>query len=364
MPSAKKPSRFQMRSLGAGVFVAAVMAAAVAGFRYWPVHRSAALTERDTIVLADFANTTGDPVFDGTLRQGLSVQLEQSPFLSIVSDQQIHQTLLLMGQKTDAKLTPEIAREICQRTGSAAVLDGSIAQIGTPYLLTLKAVNCSDEETLASADVQATNKDHVLDALGKMATEMRNKLGESLSTLQKFDTPLEQATTSSLEALKAYSSARRETSPQLAIPLFKRAVELDPNFADAYAWLGIWYTSTGEPTVAVTYTSKAYELRERASEPEKYFISAIYYKEVPGNLERAEQTCKLWIQAYPRAEMPHDYLSAAIYPALGRYDAIPAEAREAIDLKPDDSAPYAFLIEGYAELNRFEEAKAVYRQAV
>jgi Flp pilus assembly protein TadD len=231
----------------------------------------------------------------------------------------------------------------------------------------VKAVNCSDGETLVSAEAQASDKDHVLDALGKTASEMRNKLGESLSTVQKFDTPLEQATTPSLDALKAYSSARRESSP-LAIPLFKRAVELDPNLAVAYAWLGIWYTSTGEPTIAAKYTSKAYELRDRVSEPEKYFISAIYFKEVPGNLEKAEQTAKLWIQAYPRAEMPHTYLAGAIYPALGRYDGVVSEAREAIGLNRNFSASYpasyAMLMEGYTALNRFNEAKATYRQAL
>jgi serine/threonine protein kinase/Flp pilus assembly protein TadD len=342
---------------GALVVVAAVLAG------HFLLRRPTKLTEKDTVVLADFVNTTGDPVFDGTLRQGLSVQLEQSPFLSIISDQQIQQTLKMMGQKPDAALTPEVARELCQRTGSATVLDGSIAKIGVPYLLTVRAVNCSNGETLASTEAQASDKNHVLDALGKTASEMRNKLGESLSTVEKFNTPLEQASTPSLEALKAFSSARRGTSP-LAIPLLKRAVELDPNFAVAYAWLGIWYTSTGEPTIAAGYTRKAYELRGRASEPEKYLISAIYYKEVTGNLEKAEQTCKLWMQAYPRAEMPHTYLSGAIYPAMGRYDGVLSEAREAIHLKPGFSASYAFLMEGYIELNRFDEAKATYRQAL
>ena len=172
-----------------------------------------ALTDKDTIVLADFTNATGDAVFDGALRQGLAVQLEQSPFLSLISDQQIQQTLGLMGQKPDARLTPEVARELCQRTASAAVLDGSIAQIGTPYLLTVKAVNCSNGKTLASTEAQASDKNHVLDALGKTAAEMRNKLGESLSTVEKFDTPLEEATTPSLEALKAFSSGKRAAFP-------------------------------------------------------------------------------------------------------------------------------------------------------
>jgi eukaryotic-like serine/threonine-protein kinase len=322
-----------------------------------------ALTDKDTIVLADFTNSTGDTVFDGTLRQGLSVQLEQSPFLSIISDQQIQQTLQMMGQKPDARLTPEIARELCQRTASAAVLDGSIAQIGTPYLLTLKTVNCSNGETLASTEAQASDKNHVLDALGKTASEMRNKLGESLSTVQKFDTPLEQATTPSLEALKAFSSGRGASSPPLAIPFLKRAIELDPNFAVAYAWLGVWFTAIGEPSIAADYTSRAYELRDRASEPEKYFISAIYYKEVTGNLEKAEQSCKLWAQDYPRAEMPHDYLSGGIYPQMGRYDGVVSEAREAIRLKPDYSVSYVLLMFGDMALNRLDDANATYRQA-
>ena len=339
-----------------------VIGLAVGGWLFFS-RKAHALTDKDTIVLADFTNTTGDAVFDGTLRQGLSVQLEQSPFLSIISDQQIQQTLQMMGQKPDAKLTPEIARELCQRTGSAAVLDGSIAQIGTPYLLTLKAVNCSNGESLASTEAQASDKNHVLDALGKTASEIRNKLGESLSTVQKFDTPLEQATTPSLEALKAFSSGRGAASPPLAIPFLKRAIELDPNFAVAYAWLGVWFTSIGEPSIAADYTSKAYELRDRASEPEKYFISAIYYKEVTGNLEKAEQSCKLWAQDYPRAEMPHDYLSGGIYPQMGRYDGVVSEAREAIRLKPDYSVSYVLLMFGDMALNRLDDANATYRQA-
>jgi tetratricopeptide (TPR) repeat protein len=270
----------------------------------------------------------------------------------------------MMGQKPDAKLTPEIARQLCQRTASAAVLNGSIAQIGNPYLLTVKAVNCSNGATLASTEAQASDKNHVLDALGKTASDIRNKLGESLSTVQKFDTPLEEATTPSLEALKAFSSGKRATSPPVAITFYKRAVELDPNFAVAYAWLGIWHTSIGEPTIAARYTRKAYELRERASEPERYFVSAIYYKEVLGNLEKAEQSGKLWMQAYPRSEAPHTYLSGAIYPAIGRYDGVIAEAKEAIRLNPNYPAPYVFLMDGYIALNRFDEANSAYRQAV
>jgi serine/threonine protein kinase len=355
-----KTTRFGWAAVAGATIV--VIGLAVGGWLFFS-RKAHALTDKDTIVLADFTNTTGDTVFDGTLRQGLSVQLEQSPFLSIVSDQKIQQTLQMMGQKPDARLTPEIARELCQRTASAAVLNGSIAQIGTPYLLTLKTVNCSNGETLASTEAQASDKNHVLDALGKTASEMRNKLGESLSTVQKFDTPLEQATTPSLEALKAFSSGRVAASPPLAIPFLKRAIELDPNFAVAYAWLGVWFTSIGEPSIAADYTSKAYELRNRASEPEKYFISAIYYKEVTGDLEKAEQSCKLWAQDYPRAEMPHDYLSGGIYPQMGRYDGVVSEAREAIRLKPDYSVSYVLLMFGDMALNRLDDANATYRQA-
>jgi len=324
-----------------------------------------ALTNKDTIVLADFTNTTGDPVFDGTLRQGLSVQLEQSPFLSIISDDQIQQTLQLMGQKPNTNLTPGIARQLCQRTGSVAVLDGSIAQIGTPYLLTVKAVNCSSGELLASTEAQASDKNHVLDALGKASSEIRSKLGESLNTVQKFNTPLEQATTPSLEALKAFSSGHKamsSTGDAAAIPLFKNAIQLDPKFALPYAFLGIAYNDIGESSVAADYTRKAYELRDRTSEPEKYFISARYNKEVTGNIEKAEQFCQLWIQAYPRSVVPLDNLAGAIYPVIGQYEKGAEEGRKAVSLDPDSAIHYALLSFDYISLNRLDEAKAAYGQ--
>ncbi len=324
------------------------------------------LTDKDVLVLADFTNTTGDPVFDGTLRQGLSVQLEQSPFLSIVSDEKIQQTLGLMGQPADAKLIPAIAREVCQRTASAAVLDGSIARIGTQYLLTLKAVNCESGKTLASTEAQASDENHVLDALGKVSVEIRNKLGESLSTIQKFDTPLEQATTPSLEALKAYSSgmqAIRTKGPEAATPFFKHAVELDPNFAVAYAYLGIMASTTLEPGLSVDYRTKAYELRDRASEAEKYWITATYHKGVTGNIPKAIEACDLWIQDYPRTEMPHLYLGAAVLPVVGQYERAVEESTEGIRLRPDFPLAYAFRIRAYTALNRFDEAKATYAQA-
>jgi eukaryotic-like serine/threonine-protein kinase len=325
-----------------------------------------ALTDKDTIVLADFDNKTGDPVFGGTLRQGLSVRLEQSPFLSIISDQQIQQTLQMMGQKPDARLTPEIARELCQRAGSAAILDGSITQIGTPYLLTVKAVNCSNGESLASTEAQASDKSHVLDALGKTASEIRNKLGESLSTVRKFDTRLEQATTPSLEALKAFSSGGKvlyATGEAEAIPFFERAIELDPNFALAYAWLGRMYGDIGESGMAADYSRKGYELRDRTSDPEKYFISAHFHIAVTGNMEKAEQSCELWTQAYPRSEGPHDFLSGIILPVFGQYEKAVENGREAVRLNPDNPISYRLVGASYIALNRLDEANATYKQA-
>ena len=326
-----------------------------------------ALTDKDTIILADFANATGDPIFDGTLRQGLSVQLEQSPFLSIISDEKIQQTLSLMGQPVDAKLIPAIAREVCQRTASAAVLDGSIARIGTQYLLTLKAVNCESGKTLASTEAQANDENHVLNALGNMSLEMRNKLGESLSTIKKFDTPLEEATTPSLQALKAYSSgmqSMRRKGPEAATPFFKRAVEIDPNFAVAYAFLGVMATTTLEPSLSVVYRTKAYQLRGRASDAEKYWITATYHKGVTGNIPKAIEACDLWIQDYPRSELPHLYLGAAALPVVGQYERAVEESAEGIRLRPDFPLAYAFGIGAYTALNRFDEAKATYAQTV
>jgi eukaryotic-like serine/threonine-protein kinase len=347
---------------------AAVMIVAL-GLGGWLLflRKAHALTDKDTIVLADFDNKTSDTVFDDTLRQGLSVELEQSPFLSIISDQRVRQSLEMMGQKRDAKLTPEIARELCQRTGSAAMLDGSIAQIGAQYLLTVKAVNCSSGETLASTEAEASDKNHVLDALGKTASEIRNKLGESLTTVQQFDTPLQQATTPSLEALQAFSSGIKvisATGSDAAIPFFKKAIELDPNFALAYAYLGIMENDIGESSMSVDYHRKAYELRDHTSEAEKYDVSSTFYKQVTGNIPKAIETCQLWAQAYPRAFHPHEILAGAILPVIGQYERAVAEGKEAIRLNPDFPIPYMQVIFSDIALNRLDEAKATYAQAL
>ncbi len=341
-----------------------IVALAVGGWLFFS-RKAHALTDKDTIVLADFTNTTGDTMFDGTLRQGLSVELEQSPFLSIISDQRLQQTLHLMGQKPDAKLTPEIARELCRRTGSAAVLDGSVGQIGAQYLLTIKAVNCSSGETLASTEAQASDKNHVLDALGKTASEIRNKLGESLTTLQKFDTPLEQATTTSLEALQAYSlglkTAQGKADAAAALPMFDRAIRLDPKFAMAYAWLGISYLNLGETSLASENTKKAYELRERVSEREKFYIEAHYYSVVIADLEKERQAYELWAQTYPRDDVPPRSLGNTFW-NLGHYDKALGEDQEALRLSAD-GRNYANLVIAYRLLYRLEDARATADEA-
>jgi len=349
----------------AGGAAITIVALAIGGWVFFP-RKTHALTDKDTIVVADFQNTTGDSVFDGTLRQGLSIQLEQSPFLSVISDEKIQKNLSMMGREPNARITPEIGRELCQKMRGSAVLDGSISQIGTKYLLTLKAVNCENGESLAGAELQAKDKNDVLDALGKTASDLRSRLGESLSTVQKYDTPLEQATTPSLEALKTLSVGMKvlfTSGDAAAIPFFTRAIELDPNFAMAHAWLGINYTTLGETALAAGHTRKAYELRAHASEPERYFISAIFHKEVSGEIDEAERDCELWLQTYTRAGMPRTYLAGAIYPILGKYEPAAKQGVEAIRLEPDAPMNYAFGMFGYVGTNRLDQAKELYAQA-
>jgi DNA-binding winged helix-turn-helix (wHTH) protein/tetratricopeptide (TPR) repeat protein len=345
-------------------WIAVATIAAAGSYLFFFHHNPKVLTEKDTVVLADFTNSTGDTVFDGTLRQGLSVQLEQSPFLSIVSDGRIRQTLKLMDQPADTKLTPEIARELCQRAGSEAVLDGSIAQIGTRYLLTLKAVLCSTGDTLASVEAQASDKNHVLDALGKTASEMRNKLGESLSTVQKFDTPLEQATTGSLEALQQYSLGRRVSAGAdyaAAVPFYRRAISLDPKFAMAYARLGMNYRNLGENVLGAENNRKAYELRAQVSEWEKFYIDSHYHFVTTGNLEKAAQVCEIWAQSYPRDWVSRVDLADA-YSKLGEYDKALSEALESVRLNPT-AIGYESLFHQYLDLDRLNEARLTAEEA-
>jgi eukaryotic-like serine/threonine-protein kinase len=362
-PSVQPQSDGRRVWLGISAGVTAV-AMAVGGFFY--THRAAALTEKDTIVLADFDNRTGDSVFDGTLREGLSVQLEQSPFLSIISDQKIRQMLGLMGQPAEAKLTPAIARELCQRTGSAAVLDGSIAQIGTQYLMTLRAANCVNGKSLASTEAQASDKSHVLDALGKAASEMRNKLGESLSTVHRFDTPLYDATTPSLEALQDYSlgvTALDDRSDfASAVLFFERATKLDSNFAKAFELLGVSYWNLGENNLASENLRKAYELRSDVSEPEKLDIESEYHSIVTGDLGKAQQSLEVWKQIYPRDWVPRDLLGG-VFATIGQYEKSLVENRESLRLNPDHGLIYDGVVYAYVRLNRLEEARATAKEA-
>jgi tetratricopeptide (TPR) repeat protein len=348
------------------VSAAAAAALTVAGILFFYTHKAHALSETDTVVLADFANSTGDTVFDGTLRQGLAVQLEQSPFLSLISEQRIQQTLRLMGQPADAKLTPEIARDLCQRTGSAAVLDGSIASLGSQYVLSLNAVNCRTGDTVAHEQVQAARKENVLKALDLAATKLRKKLGESLSSIQKFDTPVEQATTTSFEALKAYSLAmkiRSQKGDAAAVPLYKRAIELDANFASTYDALGIAYSNLQESGLASKNIQKAYELQDRVSEREKLRIVAHYYTFVTGDVAKANQAYEVWVQTYPRDKVPRNNLGV-FYDYLGQYEKAATLNLEALRLDPDEGILYGNLMGSYCNLNRIDEAKGAYQQAL
>jgi tetratricopeptide (TPR) repeat protein len=317
-------------------------------------------------VLADFTNTTGDAVFDGALRQGLAAQLAQSPFLHILSDRQMQQTLQYMGQPAAGRVTNELARQICQRTQSAAVMEGSIAQIGNTYNLILNALNCASGETLATAAAQAPDKDHVLGALGQAAEDIRGKLGESLASIQKFNTPIGEATTSSLEALKAYSlglQARANKGEETAAPFFKQAIALDPNFAMAYATLGQVETNMGERSVGAEYTKKAYALRDRASEAEKFYIDSHYYDNVTGDVDQGIQVYQLWTQTYPRDGIPWNNLGVS-YSLLGQWEKSLPAVRQANQLDPDDSISFVALAGSYVGLGRFDEAKATLDQAI
>ena len=342
----------------------ALVAAAIVG--YLSLHRPPKLTDKDTIVLADFTNTTGDPVFDDALRQGLIVQLEQSPFLSLVPDERIQRTLRLMGQPTDTRLTPEIARQACLRTASAAVLDGSISNLGSQYVLGLRARSCQTGQVLAEEQAQTARKEEVLNALTQIASKFRTRVGESLATVNSHDTPLADATTPSIEALKVYSTALKVVDSKgaaAAIPFFERAVEIDPRFAAAYAALGIMYGSVGETARATEAGRKAYELRERTSDNEKFFITAYYDGRVTGNQEKALRTCEAWIQAYPRNFSPYTFLAGFIYPILGKHEQALEYGRKAVELAPDNS--FAYVATGYAAvyLGQLGEAYAAIRQA-
>jgi len=358
-PSRRTTWRFRT-ALGALLMVVAATLVLVERRRAIP------LGEKDSVLIASFKNATGDPVFDETLRQGLIVQLEQSPFLSLVSEDRVRQTLQMMGQPADARLEARVAREVCKRTGSGAVVEGSIARLGSDYVLGLRATSCRTGDLLDEEQVQVTRKEQVLGSLSQIARQFRRRIGESLATVKEHDTPLAEATTPSLEALQAYSIGWKKMSGSgdtAALPFFQRAIQLDPKFAMAYAWLGRAYGDLGEAGLSGENTAKAFELRDRASDREKFWITAAYNMQVTENLERARQVCGVWAETYPRDPTPHMFLSGVIYPVLGHYEQAITEAQAARELAPDFAIAHFILANRYQELGRLEEASQVLQGA-
>jgi eukaryotic-like serine/threonine-protein kinase len=365
--SGSSPAPVAGRKLWSGLVLAVVLLIALAaGWFYFHSRQNAThLTDKDTVVLSDFDNKTGDPVFDDALKQALSVQLEQSPFLDVISERKVNDTLKLMGRTAGDRLTPEVTREVCLRTSSKAMLTGSIAGLGSQYVIGLKAVGCSTGDVLAQAQERAAGKEAVLKALDRAAISVRGKLGESLSSVQKYATPVEEATTSSLEALNAYSlgwKTRFAKGDTAALPFYKRAVELDPNFAMSYRTMAAIYGNLDEGERAAENSRKAYDLREKVSERERFSIEAYYYQTVTGELEKAAQVYELWQQTYPKDYLPYQNLGI-VSSNLGNLEKSLEEAREALRLEPNAVVNYDNLGTAYLRLNRLEEAEHVFKQA-
>ena len=330
--------------------------------------RPAPLTDKDTIVLGEFTNTTGDPVFDDTLRQGLAVQLQQSPFLSLISDERIGKTLAMMQQSPETRLTPEIAQAVCVRTTSAAVLDGSIASLGSQYILALRAKNCSTGDIVADEQAQVARKEDVLGSLSQMATQVRQKLGESVATIEKYSRPLQEATTASLDAWKAFTAARQvyfSSGRARAKPLFERAIAIDPDFATAHAQLGMYYSNEGESALSRQSTVKAYQLRHRATDAERFYIETLYDRQVTGNMDRELETLEAWAQTYPRDPMPHGLLAGFATRSTGKYEQSIAAAERSGAIDPEGGSALSRASKAYSELylNRLDAAEATIRRA-
>jgi serine/threonine protein kinase/tetratricopeptide (TPR) repeat protein len=345
---------------------AAVVLAAVAGLFLLRSHRTQALTEKDAVLVSDFVNTTGDPVFDGTLKEALAVQLGQSPYFNILPQARVRETLGYMGRSPDERITPDLARQLCQREGVKAVLNGSIASMGSEYVLGVDAVSCQTGDTLAREQVEVAKKEQVIGAVGKAAVSLRGKLGESLASVQKFDAPAEEATTSSLEALKAFSvgeSERSKGDELAAIPFYKHAIELDPNFALAYGRLGAVYGNVGEDETAIDYIKKAFERKERTNEREKFYIASHYYGSVTGEIDKEIETYQLWKRSYPEDSIAPNNLAIA-YAEIGKPEESLQEALETVKLAPHEALTYANLGSTYERLDRFAEAKAVAQRAI
>ena len=342
------------------------LAIAACGALYWRSTRLPALTEKDTIVLADFANTTGDAVFDESLKRALAVSLQQSPFWSMVSDQQVQQTLRFMGKPANTPLSQEVAREVCQRNQSKAMLAGSISAVGSQFLVTIEAVNCATGASLVQVGANATNRERVLDALGQAASELRGKLGESLPSIQKYDTPLIQATTNSLEALKMYSLGMKaigEKGSAAGIPYFKRAIELDPNFVAAYSLAAVMYGNIGESVLASEYAKRGYELRDRVTEREKLHLETLESSYVTGDLVKDEQTVELWKHTYPR-DPGVDNDAASDKMTRGDYKGSLLDAQHSVQLNRLNSIGVGNVCDSYLALNRLDEAKIVLDQGL
>ena len=363
-PSAAPPTARKSRKVLLAV-AAAILIPLVAGGLYLRSKTSAKLTEKDSVLLADFVNTTGDGVFDGTLKQALAVQLEQSPYLNIVPESKIREALRLMGKPADERLTDDVAREICQRQSIKAMLAGNIASLGDHYVITLAALNGATGDALAREQVEVDRKEQVLKALDKAASNLRQKMGESLSSVQQFATPLEQATTPSLEALQAYTlghDAHIGMQDAAAIPYLRKAIELDPNFAMAYATMGVAFSNSGRGSQGGAALKKAYELRDRASEREKLYIQAHYYDEVTFDTEKSLAVYAEWRKTYPRDTVPYDNAALASA-ALGQHEKALEFASQAHRMDPQDLYAYDNLTSAYEALNRFDEAKSVAEEA-
>jgi serine/threonine protein kinase/tetratricopeptide (TPR) repeat protein len=359
-----KPRRKRPWKTITGVLTAIALIAG--GIWYWRTHHATHFQGKDSVVLADFTNTTGEEVFDSTLKQALAIQLEQSPYLNVLSDQKVRSTLKLMDRPPDTRMNNEVAREVCLRSNSKALISGSISSLGNHYLIGLRAVDCRTGDALASAKAEVNNRDDVLNKLGDVVDQVREKLGESLASVQRYSKPLEQATTSSLEALQAFTQGRQmqwTKGDAASIPFHKRAIELDPNFARAYAALGMAYNNLGESRPAIDCFTKAYELRDRVSDRERYYIEADYYSFVTGELLKADEVYRQWMAAYPDDFMPYANLPINQV-ALAEYDKMLQTAGGAAKMAPESATGFQQLMAAYISLGRFDEAKAIYEQAI
>jgi serine/threonine protein kinase/tetratricopeptide (TPR) repeat protein len=343
-----------------------LLAAVIGGVWYWWTHRGPQFRQKDTVVIADFTNTTGESVFDGTLKQALAIQLEQSPYLNVLPEQKVRSTLKLMDRPADTRLNNDTAREVCLRSNSKAMMTGSISTVGNHYLIGLRAIDCGTGDTLASAKAEADNRDSVLKRLGEAGDELRGKLGESLASVQQNSKPLDQATTPSLEALKAFTEGRHmqwTKGDAASIPFHKKAVELDPNFARAYAALGMAYNNVGEYSAAAENFTKAFHLRDRVSERERFYIEAGYYSFATGELLKADEVYRQWIAVHPDDYVPYANLPVNLIP-LGEYEKSLEAGRQAARLRPESGAGPQQMLASYIALDRTDEAKAIYEQAI